>query len=69
MEDDDRRSSGESVLRSGQIKIIKVQNLNNEGHSQKEFIRSVEFHPKSQVGLVAGSSSVVSLYQVRNSRN
>lgn len=54
-----------SSLSPGQLNIVKVLNLNNTGNNEKEYIRSIEFHPTSQVALVADSGSVVNLHQVR----
>ena len=50
-------------LKRGNIKIFRVLDLNSASRETGAIVRSVKFHPKSQVGLVAGGSTVA-LYQV-----
>ena len=38
--------------------------MNNQTHKEGPIIKSVEFHPKSTVGLVAGYSGLASIFQV-----
>jgi len=44
------------------IKVLKA--LNKNTHIEGPIITSVEFHPSSTVALVAGTSGVLSLFQV-----
>ncbi|KAK6642649.1 hypothetical protein RUM43_004151 [Polyplax serrata] len=51
------------------LQISKVNNLNKETNSEGPVISVVKFHPKSMVAMVAGSSGVVSLFQVDGKEN
>jgi len=54
-------------LSIGKLDIVRVEDLNTE-RKEGAIIRSVDFHPTSSVGLVAGNSCV-SLYQVNGTSN
>ena len=45
-----------------------MKDINKETRIEGTMIRSVEFHKKQNVALVAGSSGVVSLFQVYHSK-
>ncbi|XP_012535469.2 U3 small nucleolar RNA-associated protein 18 homolog isoform X1 [Monomorium pharaonis] len=49
------------------IKVLKA--LNKSTHTEGPIITSVEFHPSSTVALVAGSSGILSLFQVDGHTN
>ncbi|XP_011049744.1 PREDICTED: U3 small nucleolar RNA-associated protein 18 homolog isoform X1 [Acromyrmex echinatior] len=49
------------------IKVLKA--LNKSTHTEGPIITSVEFHPSSTVALVAGTSGVLSLFQVDGHTN
>jgi len=63
-DEEDTEAYQSKYLPRGELKILKVTDLNASSRAEGHVIRSVKFHPKSPVGLVAGSSGVVSLYQV-----
>jgi len=65
--DEDPETKGKNLTR-GQLRIRRVLDLNNESRESGPIIRSVRFHPTSQVGLVAGGHGVA-LYQVDGTTN
>lgn len=46
------------------IDIKALTPINKETHTEGPIVSSVEFHPSSTVALVAGTSGILSLFQV-----
>lgn len=46
------------------IDIKALTPINKETHNEGPIVTSVEFHPSSTVALVAGTSGILSLFQV-----
>lgn len=51
------------------LQIQKLKDINYETKSEGPFISVIKFHPKSTVAMVAGSSGIVSLFQVDGTHN
>ncbi|XP_044727338.1 U3 small nucleolar RNA-associated protein 18 homolog [Chrysoperla carnea] len=62
-------NSIENTLRKGTLEIKQLTDLNAETYTEGPFIHSLEFHPTSTVGLVAGPSAIFSLFAVDGKRN
>jgi len=62
----DQKSTG---LAKGNFEIFRVVDLNARGREEGRLIRCIDFHPKHNVGLVAGNSNVVGLYTVDGTKN
>ncbi|XP_033208825.1 U3 small nucleolar RNA-associated protein 18 homolog [Belonocnema kinseyi] len=56
-------------LRKGTIELKAVTDINRKTHNEGPYITSVQFHPTSTVGLVAGSSGVLSLFEIDGREN
>ena len=56
-------------LESGYLNSRKLKDLNFSSHKEGAVIKSVEFHPSSTVGLVAGNNGNVTLMQVDGKEN
>lgn len=52
-------------LRKGTIELKAVTDINRKTHTEGPYISSIQFHPTSTVSLVAGSSGVLSLFEVK----
>ena len=64
----DRRGRSD-YLESGHLNSRKLKDLNFSSHKEGAVIKSVEFHPSSTVGLVAGNNGNVTLMQVDGKEN
>lgn len=51
-------------LSKNKIDIKALSPINKQTHMEGPIISSVEFHPSSTVALVAGTSGILSLFQV-----
>ncbi|ODM99520.1 U3 small nucleolar RNA-associated protein 18 [Orchesella cincta] len=58
-----------TALAKGNFEIFRVVDLNARGREEGRLIRCIDFHPKHNVGLVAGNSNVVGLYTVDGTKN
>nr|CAD7438930.1 unnamed protein product [Timema bartmani] len=58
-----------TVLHKGVVELKRLRDLNMETYTEGPQIKSVQFHPGSTVGLVAGVSGVASLFQVDGYNN
>nr|CAD7570892.1 unnamed protein product [Timema californicum] len=58
-----------TVLHKGVIELKRLRDLNMETYTEGPIIKSIQFHPGSTVGLVAGVSGVASLFQVDGYNN
>nr|CAD7432978.1 unnamed protein product [Timema monikensis] len=58
-----------TVLHKGVIELKRLRDLNMETYTEGPLIKSIQFHPGSTVGLVAGVSGVASLFQVDGYNN
>lgn len=56
-------------LRKGTIELKAMTDINRKTHSEGPHVTSVQFHPTSTVSLVAGSSGVLSLFEVDGREN
>ena len=59
-----RSGVGCGALEKERLSYKRLKNLNQESRAEGALIQSVEFHRSHNVALVAGSSGVVSLFQV-----
>jgi len=65
-----RNFTGRSqYLPKGQLDYKQCRDLNFEGRAEQLSARCLEFHPSSQVALVAGQAGVTSLFQVDGKTN
>ena len=51
-------------LRKGIIDLKVLTDINQKTHNEGPHVTSVQFHPTSTVALVAGSSGVLSVFEV-----
>lgn len=56
-------------LRKGTIELKAVTDINRKTHTEGPYISSIQFHPTSTVSLVAGSSGVLSLFEIDGKEN
>lgn len=64
----EKKSKHENLQKS-RLEFRKLKDVNYTTHKEGAVIRSVEFHPTSTVGLVAGNSGTCSLFQVDGKEN
>lgn len=56
-------------LRKGTIELKALTDINRKTHTEGPYISSIQFHPTSTVALVAGSSGVLSLFEIDGKEN
>ncbi|KAF7272305.1 hypothetical protein GWI33_014906 [Rhynchophorus ferrugineus] len=63
------QKSTATTLPSKLLEFKKIKDLNCETYTEGPYINSVEFHPTSSVGLVAGNKGIATLFAVDGKRN
>jgi len=58
-----------TVLPKDFVKIKRMKDINKDTRAEGAQIKSIEFHKKQSVAMVAGTSGVVTLFQVDGKRN
>ena len=56
---------GSTFLPKNVIKIKRVKDLNKDTRAEGALIKSIEFHKKQSIAMVAGNAGIVTLFQVR----
>ncbi|CAG9763308.1 unnamed protein product [Ceutorhynchus assimilis] len=63
------KTAKQTSLPATSLEFKKVKDLNSETYTEGPFINSIEFHPTSSVGLVAGSKGIATLFAVDGKKN
>jgi len=65
----DFMKKGSTFLPKNVIKIKRVKDLNKDTRAEGALIKSIEFHKKQSIAMVAGNAGIVTLFQVDGKNN